>query len=107
MSSADLDAVTCLFLDTERADAAGVSLALASEDGVHWFYAERDPLPAMSTEFFRDVAYPILDCGPVAMSNRPWRRVCARSCVSQIRPWYWLASCGNLIEYEPSTAGLP
>lgn len=70
MSSADLDAVTCLFLDTERADAAGVSLALASEDGVHWFYAERDPLPAMSTEFFRDVAYPILDCGPVAMSNQ-------------------------------------
>lgn len=64
--------MTILFLDTEWADAAGaelVSLALVSEDGLHRFYAERDPLPAAATEFVRDVVYPLLDRGEAAMSD--------------------------------------
>jgi len=42
-----------LFVDTEFADVVAnefVSLALVSVDGTFEFYAERDPLPASSTE---------------------------------------------------------
>lgn len=64
--------MTILFLDTEWADAIGadlVSLALVSEDGRHRFYAERDPLPALTTEFVRDVVYPLLNRGNAALSD--------------------------------------
>ncbi|WP_232310283.1 3'-5' exoribonuclease [Pseudoxanthomonas mexicana] len=46
--------MTYLFLDTEWADPTGselVSLALITEDGIHRFYAERDPLPDVATDF--------------------------------------------------------
>lgn len=61
------------FLDTEWADPIGselVSIALVSEDGLHRFYAERDPLPAMPTDFVQHVVYPLLDRGPAAMTDR-------------------------------------
>lgn len=64
--------MTILFLDTEWADAAGaelVSLALVSDDGLHRFYAERDPLPVAATEFVRDVVYPLLDRGDAALPD--------------------------------------
>ncbi|WBX94948.1 3'-5' exoribonuclease [Pseudoxanthomonas mexicana] len=65
--------MTYLFLDTEWADPTGselVSLALISEDGVHRFYAERDPLPEKATDFVRSVVYPLLDRGKWRMSDQ-------------------------------------
>lgn len=61
------------FLDTEWADPIGsdlVSLALVSEDGVYRFYAERDRLPTMPTDFVLHVVYPLLERGPAAMSDQ-------------------------------------
>lgn len=61
-----------LFLDTEWADVVGselVSLALVSEDGQRVFYAERNPLPEIATDFVRHVVYPLLDRGAAAMSD--------------------------------------
>lgn len=70
----DIDAAaTRLFLDTEWADPLGselVSLALVSEDGMHRFYAEREPLPATPTDFVQHVIYPLLDRGVAAMSDQ-------------------------------------
>lgn len=60
------------FLDTEWSDTIGselVSLALVSEDGLHRFYAERDPLPATPTDFVKHVVYPLLERGGAAMSD--------------------------------------
>src|SRR3546814_16305115 len=78
--------VTRLFLDTEWADASGqqlVSLALLSEDCVHRFYAEIDPLPTSTTLFVRTVVYPLLQRGDAALSatqfTRRLRRFLARS----------------------------
>ena len=65
--------MTYLFLDTEWADPAGselVSLALITEDGVHRFYAERDPLPEVATDFVRSVVYPLLERGRWSMTDR-------------------------------------
>lgn len=64
--------MTYLFLDTEWADTADselVSLALVSEDGIHRFYAERDPLPGVATDFVRSVVYPLLERGKRCMSD--------------------------------------
>ena len=64
---------TYLFLDTEWADPAGselVSLALVSEDGIHRFYAERDPLPDVATDFVRSVVYPLLERGQWRMRDQ-------------------------------------
>lgn len=65
--------MTNLFLDTEWADAEGselVSLALVSEDGLHVFYAERDPLPdTKPTDFVCYVVYPLLERGVAALSD--------------------------------------
>lgn len=61
-----------LFLDTEWADAEGtelVSLALVSADGLHRFYAERDPLPSNPTAFVARHVYPLLDRGPSALTD--------------------------------------
>lgn len=61
------------FLDTEWADPIGselVSLALVSEDGMHRFYAERDPLPATPTDFVQHVVYPLLERGRAAMVDQ-------------------------------------
>lgn len=65
--------MTYIFLDTEWADPTGselVSLALVSEDGIHRFYAERDPLPDMATDFVRSVVYPLLERGQWCMTDR-------------------------------------
>ncbi|PZQ32502.1 MAG: hypothetical protein DI562_03345 [Stenotrophomonas acidaminiphila] len=65
--------MTYLFLDTEWADPAGselVSLALISEDGTHQFYAERDPLPEVATDFVRSVVYPLLERGRYRMTDQ-------------------------------------
>lgn len=65
--------MTYLFLDTEWADPTGselVSLALVSEDGIHRFYAERDPLPDMATDFVRSVVYPLLERGQWRMPDQ-------------------------------------
>ena len=65
--------MTYLFLDTEWADPTGselVSLALISEDGIHRFYAERDPLPEEATDFVRSVVYPLLDRGKWRMCDQ-------------------------------------
>ena len=65
--------MTYLFLDTEWADPTGselVSLALVREDGIHRFYAERDPLPDMATDFVRSVVYPLLERGRWCMTDR-------------------------------------
>ena len=65
--------MTYLFLDTEWADSMGselVSVALVSEDGVHRFYAERDPLPEVATDFVRSVVYPLLQRGEWCMSDQ-------------------------------------
>lgn len=62
-----------LFLDSEWANEALrelVSLALVSEDGTHVFYAERDPLPSMPSSFVREVVYPILERGRMAMTDQ-------------------------------------
>ena len=62
-----------LFLDTEWADPGGselVSLALISEDGTHQFYAERDPLPEVATDFVRSVVYPLLERGRWRMTDQ-------------------------------------
>lgn len=61
------------FLDTEWADVIGselVSLALVSEDGLHRFYAERDPLPEQPTDFVNNVVYPLLERGKKAISDQ-------------------------------------
>lgn len=63
---------TYLFLDTEWADLAGdelVSLALISGDGRLRFYAEREPLPPEPTRFVEESVYPLLQRGPVALSD--------------------------------------
>lgn len=65
--------MTYLFLDTEWADPTGselVSLALISEDGIHRFYAERDPLPEVATDFVRSVVYPLLERGSYRMTDQ-------------------------------------
>lgn len=65
--------MTYLFLDTEWADPTGselVSLALISEDGTHRFYAERDPLPEVATDFVRSVVYPLLERGKWRMTDQ-------------------------------------
>lgn len=61
------------FLDTEWADTLGselVSIALVSEDGMHRFYAERDPLPATPEDFVKHVVYPLLQRGPAAITDQ-------------------------------------
>lgn len=65
--------MTYLFLDTEWADALAsdlVSLALISEDGIYRFYAERDPLPEVATDFVRSVVYPLLERGKWSMTDQ-------------------------------------
>lgn len=65
--------MTYLFLDTEWADPTGselVSLALVSEDGSRRFYAERDPLPDVATDFVRSVVYPLLERGRWRMTDQ-------------------------------------
>lgn len=65
--------MTYLFLDTEWADPTGselVSLALITEDGIHRFYAERDPLPEVATDFVRSVVYPLLERGRCRMTDQ-------------------------------------
>ncbi|MBD9437348.1 3'-5' exoribonuclease [Pseudoxanthomonas sp. PXM03] len=65
--------MTYLFLDTEWADPTGselVSFALISEDGAHRFYAERDPLPDVATDFVRSVVYPLLERGRYRMTDQ-------------------------------------
>lgn len=65
--------MTYLFLDTEWADPIGsqlVSLALITEDGIHRFYAERDPLPEVATDFVRSVVYPLLERGRWRMTDQ-------------------------------------
>lgn len=64
--------MTYFFLDTEWADPLArqlVSLALVSEDGLHEFYAEINPLPQSPTDFVRHVVYPLLDGGSQAMPS--------------------------------------
>lgn len=64
--------MTHLFLDTEWANDAShelVSLALVSLDGMHRFYAERDPLPGAPASFVREVVYPLLDRGKSALPD--------------------------------------
>lgn len=59
-----------LFLDAEWADVEGrqlVSLALVDSSGQHRFYGEIDPLPLGPTTFVRDVVYPLLQRGDVAL----------------------------------------
>jgi 3' exoribonuclease, RNase T-like len=61
-----------LFIDTEWADVLAnelVSLALVSDCGRFEFYAERDPLPGESTDFVREVIYPLLDRGEYALGD--------------------------------------
>ncbi len=61
-----------LFLDTEWADLLGsqlISLALVSEDGLHRFYAEIDPLPEQPTDFVRVAVYPLLERGAAALTE--------------------------------------
>jgi len=61
-----------LSLDTEWESEAThelVSLALVSQDGQHRFYAERDPLPVAPSAFVREVVYPLLDRGSVALPD--------------------------------------
>lgn len=63
---------TYLFLDTEWADVLGaelVSMALVSADGGHRFYAERDPLPGLPTDFVRVAVYPLLERSDAALSD--------------------------------------
>lgn len=65
--------MTYLFLDTEWADPTGselVSLALITEDGIHRFYAERDPLPEVATDFVRSIVYPLLERGECRMTDQ-------------------------------------
>lgn len=62
--------MTRLFLDTEWADTMAselVSLALVSEDGLHRYYAEVNPLPVNPTDFVRNTVYPLLEHGYSAM----------------------------------------
>lgn len=68
---------TYFFLDCEWADVLGaelVSLALVSEDGSQCFYAERDPLPQLPTDFVRAVVYPLLQRGSFALSDEGFTR---------------------------------
>jgi hypothetical protein len=61
-----------LYLDTEWQNEIArelVSLALVSQDGRHRFYAERDPLPTAPSDFVRDVVYPLLERGSVALPD--------------------------------------
>lgn len=61
-----------LFLDMEWADDAGrelVSVALASEDAQHVFYAELDPLPGWPTDWVSWVVYPRLCRGCCALPD--------------------------------------
>lgn len=61
--------MTRLFLDCEWADTLDselVSLALVSEDGLHRFYSEVDPLPKQPTDWVRAVVYPLLEHGYAA-----------------------------------------
>ena len=65
--------MTYLFLDTEWADPIGselVSLALITEDGVHRFYAERDPLPEVATDFVQSVLHPLFERGRWRMTDQ-------------------------------------
>ena len=66
-----------LFIDTEWADVLAndlVSLALVSDCGRYEFYAEREPLPASSTDFVRQVVYPLLDRGECALPDLEFTR---------------------------------
>jgi hypothetical protein len=61
-----------LYLDTEWANDAArelVSLALISDDARTQVYVERDPLPLAPSTFVREVVYPLLDRGDVAMPD--------------------------------------
>lgn len=61
-----------LYLDCEWADVLAselVSIALVSADGVHTFYAERDPLPTDPVPWVRSVVYPLLERGVAAMDD--------------------------------------
>ncbi len=60
-----------LFLDTEWANDSRdlVSLALVNGDGSRVLYVERDPLPSNPSAFVRDVVYPLLDRGSVALAD--------------------------------------
>lgn len=72
---------TYLFLDTEWADLAGdemVSLGLISADGRLRFYAERDPLPSEPTRFVEESVYPLLERGPVALSDAAFTKALRR-----------------------------
>ncbi|MEB2185133.1 hypothetical protein VDS18_04325 [Xanthomonas campestris pv. campestris] len=60
-----------LFLDCEWADvheAELVSIALISEDGARFFYAECEQLPAPAPLFVQKTVYPLLERGVRAMS---------------------------------------
>ncbi len=61
-----------LFLDCEWADvveAELVSIALVSEDGSRFFYAESERLPAPAPLFVQQSVYPLLERGASAMSG--------------------------------------
>ena len=66
-----------LFIDTEWADVLAnelVSLALVSDCGRYEFYAEREPLPTAGNEFVRDIVYPLLDRGDLAIPDAEFTR---------------------------------
>lgn len=61
-----------LFLDCEWADVAEaelVSIALVSEDGSHFFYAECEQLPAPAPVFVQQSVYPLFERCVAAMSG--------------------------------------
>jgi len=63
---------TPVFLDTEWRDSIGselISLGMITEDGVHSFYAECDPLPLQVTEFVRYRVLPHLPGKPYSMDQ--------------------------------------
>ena len=67
-----MDDAVNLYLDCEWADVLAselVSIALVSADGLHTFYAERDPLPANPVPWVRSVVYPLLERGEAAMDD--------------------------------------
>jgi len=61
-----------LYLDCEWADVLAsvlVSIALVSADGLHVFYAEREPLPSDPVPWVQSVVYPLLERGVAAMDD--------------------------------------
>ncbi|MBV6799642.1 3'-5' exoribonuclease [Xanthomonas euvesicatoria] len=64
---------TLVFLDTEWGDSMDselISLGMITEDGVHRFYAEHDPIPAQLTEFARYRVLPHLQGKPYSMGQQ-------------------------------------